>query len=139
GTPLPQAGWNGRGLMKGRKGRNGLKGVTPMVRRLHLVAISLLFCVVANSRAADMLDLIPGDALGGVACRSIEGLVAKSEKLVKDAEIKVAEVARPRELCKQVFMFLGITAGLETQGGGALVVVHPRRNSWGRALRVFCG
>jgi hypothetical protein len=95
-----------------------------MVQRSCLTALSLLLCVAASSPAADSLDLIPADALGGVACRSIDGLVQKSEKLVKDAEIKLP--ATPSVLCTSLFTALGIQNGLDRKGGCSLVVVNKK-------------
>ena len=60
-----------------------------MYRRSGL-ALILVICAAANAPAADILDLIPADALGGVTCRSISELVKKSEKLIKDVEFLMA-------------------------------------------------
>ncbi len=95
-----------------------------MVRRSHLVALALVLGIATSSRAVETYDLIPADALGGVACRSIQDLVKKSEKLAKDADITLPE--QPGALCKQLFMFLGIQAGLDTKGGCSLVVVNKK-------------
>src|SRR5262245_47082295 len=98
-----------------------------MIWRPQLAALCLVLCLATTSgraRAADMLDLIPADALGGVACRSIEGLVQKTTKLIKDTEIKVPE--QPGAICKQIFMALGIQAGLDTKGGCSAVLVNEK-------------
>src|SRR5262249_6401745 len=95
-----------------------------MIRPSHLAALSLVLSIVTRARAADTLDLIPADATGGVACKSIEGLVRKSDKLVKDLELKLPE--QPGALCKQLFMALGINAGLDTRGGCSAVVVNQK-------------
>src|SRR5687768_1732188 len=95
-----------------------------MVRWTHLLALSLLFCVWTPSRAVETYDMIPADALGGVACRSIQGLVKKSEKLIKDTEIQFPE--KPADLCKSLFTAIGINAGLDTKGGCSLVVVNEK-------------
>ena len=64
--------------------------------RHHLAALSFVLGLATSSRAADMLDLIPADALAGCACRSIEGLVQKTTKLAKDVDRSIArEALRP--------------------------------------------
>ncbi len=95
-----------------------------MVRWPHLTASCLVFCLALRSQGAETYELIPADSLGGIACRSIEGLVKKSTQLAKDAEIKLPE--QPGALCKQLFMALGIQAGLDTKGGCSLVAVNPK-------------
>src|SRR5262245_20825154 len=95
-----------------------------MIARWHLAALTLLVCVASTARAVDTLDLIPADALGSFACKSIEGLVKKSEKLVKDVEIKLPD--SPAALCRMLFMSLGINAGLDTKGNCSAVVVNEK-------------
>src|SRR5438105_3593451 len=94
-----------------------------MVRWTHLLALSLLFCG-ETARAVETYDLIPADALGGVACRSIQGLVKKSDKLAKDVGLELKD--SPADLCKLLFTSIGIKAGLDTQGGCSLVAVNEK-------------
>src|SRR5262245_50362047 len=95
-----------------------------MVRPSRLAALGLVFCVATTSRAAEAFDLIPADALGGVACRSIGDLVQKSEKLARDGGLDLPQP--PGEVCKQAFALLGIQAGLDTKAGCAAVVVNKK-------------
>src|SRR5262245_58349783 len=97
-----------------------------MIRYAHLIALSLVVSVSTTTPAAETYDLIPADALGGVACKSIQGLVKKSDKLIKDVGLKIPDEAQPGALCKQVFMFLGIQTGLDTKGNCSLVVVNKK-------------
>src|SRR4051812_23064658 len=98
-----------------------------MLRWSHLTALSLVVSLATSpTRAAETYDLIPADALGGVACKSIQGLVKKSEKLIKDVGLKIPDEAQPGALCKQLFMFLGIQTGLDTKGNCSLVVVNKK-------------
>jgi len=88
-----------------------------MIRWSHLTELSLVLALAASPlRAVETYELIPADALGGVACKSIQGLVKKSEKLIKDVDLKLPDEAQPGALCKQLFMFLGIQTGLRHQG-----------------------
>lgn len=105
--------------------------------RLHLPALSLVLCLATSSRAADMLDLIPADALAGCACRSIEGLVQKTTKLAKDVELELPE--QPGALCKQLFMALGIQAGLDTRGSCAFALVNEKHIGEKFKLNFFGG
>ena len=95
-----------------------------MVRRSHLAALVLLFGLGTSGRAAEAYDLIPADALGGVACRSIADLVSKSDKLARDAGLELP--LRPGDLCRMAQMALGINGGLDLKGGCALVVANPK-------------
>lgn len=108
-----------------------------MVRWSHLTALSLIICITTRSTAVETYDLIPADAMAGVSCKSIQGLVQKSEKLIKDAEIKLP--VQPRALCKELFMALGIQVGLDTKGGCSAVLVNEKHIGEKFKINLFGG
>jgi hypothetical protein len=95
-----------------------------MIRRSPLVALALLIGLGTSGQAVETYDLLPADALGGIACRNISDLVGKSDKLARDVGLKLPVTAGG--LCQMAQMALGINAGLDLKGGCALVAANPK-------------
>lgn len=73
-------------------------------------------------RAADPLDLIPADAMGGVAVRNLDSFQKKADAFVKDAGIDLPMA--PSEMLAQAFKELGVENSLDTTSSAAVVVVN---------------
>lgn len=89
---------------------------------LSLVALLVLSSVA--SAQATMLELIPENAVGAAAVRSIDELQKKGDKFVEDCKLEIG-LARPSILFTFIFNNLGIQAGFDLKAPAAIIVLPP--------------
>ncbi len=92
--------------------------------RNSLCAILLALAAAGGAAAQGPLDLIPADALGGVAIRDLNDLKKKGDQFIKDTELKFP--LRPSELFDQVYQFLGVQGAVDQDGSAAIVLANPK-------------
>jgi hypothetical protein len=97
-----------------------------MIRRAAVPACLLLLASTGLASAqTGMLDLIPGDALFGIAIRDLAELKKRGDKFIDDSQIKLP--LRPSQAFELVYKELGITGGLDDTGAAAGVLLPPAK------------
>ncbi len=92
-------------------------------RRLALTPTALLLLAGAASAAPDVLDLIPEDAVIGVAIRNLNDLKKRGDQLLAESEIK--NLPRPSELFEGVYTHLRIKDCVDQEGSAAILLANP--------------
>jgi hypothetical protein len=73
--------------------------------------------------AQTMLELLPQDAVAGIAIGNLDELIKRGDKFLLDTEINVP--LRPSQLFDQGAQFLGINKGLDRKRAAAVVLMPP--------------
>src|SRR5690242_3848251 len=91
-----------------------------------IASLALVLTLIPRGGAAEpvaTLDLIPADAMAGIAARNLNELKKKADDLFKQLEVKNAGMG-PTDLFDEAVKFLNVKAGLDPDGSAAFILAN---------------
>src|SRR5438045_2649154 len=95
----------------------------PMSQRISVLLVTLLAASPAVAQAP--LDLIPQDSVIALVVRNQQELKKKGDRFLMDTGL-TADI-RPSQIFDFGYAFLGVSKGLDPNGGPALVLMGPEK------------
>jgi hypothetical protein len=100
-----------------------------MLLRLFSATAVLFGFAISTFAQANVVDLIPENALGAIAIRNVKALQEKGDRLIDDQKLKLP--TRPSELFKQLVRLLSLDESALDFNGPALVLIANLKESKG--------
>jgi hypothetical protein len=100
-----------------------------MSRISRRLALAVLLAATTAAPAApppSALDLVPEDAAFGLAVRNLGDLRKKGDKLYDDAGLKEENLPRVETLFEQLYLLIGLKAGVDEDAPAAVIVANPK-------------
>ncbi len=91
-----------------------------------------LFVAVPCASAQTMLELVPQDAVAGIAIRNLDELIKRGDKFLTETAIDVP--LRPSQLFDLGAVFVGANRGLDRKRPAAVVLLSPEKGQNDKGL-----
>lgn len=98
----------------------------------RLLAVAMMLVVAGNARAQTVLELVPADAMAGIAIRNLDDLAKRGDEFVNAAQMQ--NLFRPSQLWLMALQFLGINGGIDGKNSAAAVLALPDKGQDGLNL-----